>query len=159
MIGVPRSARLLLAVLLLVIVSSLYFLHPHHDPARSPGDQVTEYEAGGIDSPHWREPIKPDFEREELRWTPEEEAEEASQGRLETGVQGGVKDGPYHESGGHRGASQGTGFAYDGGITGSGGSPVGVGEDTLNGGVIMPRLGNATAKCVPRHLSPGRPHK
>ncbi|KAK4685160.1 hypothetical protein P7C73_g4995, partial [Tremellales sp. Uapishka_1] len=91
MFPVPRLARLFFFILLILLGPSLYLLYPADDHPPSPGDVQYEYEAGGIDSPHWREKVVPAFETEH---------EEAR----------------------------------------------GIDEQVLAGGVIMGKLGNATAK-------------
>ncbi|WVO13708.1 hypothetical protein L204_101329 [Cryptococcus depauperatus] len=52
-----RVARLALVVAIVVLGPTLYFFYP--TPERFP--LLGEWQAGGIDSKHWREPIKPDF--------------------------------------------------------------------------------------------------
>jgi FAD-linked sulfhydryl oxidase len=114
---ISRFIKLFFLVLALVTIPTLYLLYPSsHVPPPSPGDPVYEYEAGGIDSEHWREKIKPDFEVEEAR--------------------SGVED----EAG--RGFEDDSGAWLGGGILGGGR----VDEEVISGGVIMPKLENATAK-------------
>ena len=129
MLGLPRSARLILVVLGVVILPSIYLLYPHHDVAQSPDIPAKEYEAGGIDSAHWRDPIKPDFEKEEARWTQEEDVLQPPQvpppyvASDKTWLNHGMVE-----------------------LPNSGASPAEIDEKVLSGGVIMPKLENATAK-------------
>ncbi|WVR09766.1 hypothetical protein IAU60_006842 [Kwoniella sp. DSM 27419] len=117
----PRFVRLGLIVTSVVIAPTLYLLYPSPEYVPSPGD----VQAGGIDSDHWREPIQPNFEaypiaKEEVReW--EDEV-----------VMGAGTDATREES------TLSPAWA---------GVGAGVGDDLLRGGVIMPKLGNETAKA------------
>lgn len=122
MFGLPRYARMLLILLVVVVLPSLYLIYPHHDVAIAPDSAVREYQAGGIDSEHWRTPVKPDFEHEEARWTEDEEAEEEEEVSRGSGRVG--KD-----------RESNAAVALDGAH-----------EKVISGGVIMPKLENATAK-------------
>ncbi|WVQ79417.1 hypothetical protein IAT38_001514 [Cryptococcus sp. DSM 104549] len=102
----PRFLRLTLLVTLLIVVPTLYLLYPSPERQPSPG----EYQAGGIDSPHWRAPVKPDL------------------------------DGGYERE-------EGRGWGDELVVGGGGRQGVTVNQDVINGGVIMPKLGNATAKA------------
>lgn len=130
MLGIPRSARLVLIVLAVVVLPSIYILYPHHDIPQAPGSRVEAYEAGGIDSEHWRDPVRPDFENEEARWSAEESVLDSSSP-------------PYVESDktwlNHGMVNQ----PFDDGLPD---------EKVIGGGVIMPKLGNATAKWVLRQI-------
>ena len=87
-----------------------------------------EYESGGIDSTHWRAPIKPDFEQEELRdWND----------ACASGEDCGPSEQAKEQIGG-QGTEQ---------VTLEKDREVDAGEDlVLGGGVIMPKFENATAK-------------
>ena len=125
MLGLSRFARLFLLVTVLVLLPTLYLLYPSLAAPRSPEDEVFEYESGGIDSTHWRAPIKPDFEQEELRdWS--------------DACVAGEDCGAAQEQVGEQGVGQ-VSLEKD--------REVGAGEDmVLGGGVIMPKFENATAK-------------
>ncbi|WVW86689.1 hypothetical protein I302_108743 [Kwoniella bestiolae CBS 10118] len=100
----PRFIRLTLLATFLIVIPTLYFLYPTPERLPSPG----EYQAGGIDSEHWRTPVKPDYLHEEVReWDDE------------------LPLGSSKKPDGWKGLS----------------------EETINGGVIMPKLGNETAKA------------
>ena len=118
MLGISRIGRFTILVVVIIILPSVYLLYPHPDIPRAPDDTMWEYEAGGVDSPHWRDPVKPDFETEEARGV-----EEAGLGQSR--VDGGA--------GGNR-------LVVEDEIIGS--------DEAVNGGVIMPKLENATAKWV-----------
>ncbi|ODN78528.1 hypothetical protein L202_04152 [Cryptococcus amylolentus CBS 6039] len=107
----PRLVRLTLLATALVVLPTLYFLYPSPERLPSPG----EWQAGGIDSDHWRSPVKPAFGEYEL--------EEGRGWDDQSGV------------GGSRGWGQGKKKAPE------------IGQDVIHGGVIMPKLGNATAKA------------
>ncbi|CAD6569890.1 MAG: hypothetical protein TREMPRED_005498 [Tremellales sp. Tagirdzhanova-0007] len=126
MLGLSRFARLFLLVTVLVLLPTLYLLYPSLAAPRSPEDEVFEYESGGIDSTHWRAPIKPDFEQEELRdWS--------------DACVAGEDCGAAQEQVGEQGVGQ-VSLEKD--------REVGAGEDmVLGGGVIMPKFENATAKA------------
>ena len=114
MFGLGRLGRILVIAVLVLLATSLYFLYPHHDPAQSPYDRPMHYEAGGIDSEHYRKPVVPVFEEEEPR--------DASWGAQRQSAEPVV----------------GESLVSD------------IDQDILGGGVIMPKLGNATAKLVLR---------
>jgi len=129
LLGLSRFARLFLLLTILLIIPTLYLLYPSHTQAPSPGDEIYEYEAGGIDSPHWRDPVKPDFETEEVRdWGDElvvgcPAGKDCGDGPLKGGMEMEVEDG------------RGSGLGM-------------VDEGVLGGGVIMPKLENAITKWV-----------
>ena len=118
MLGLSRFARLFILITIAIIVPTLYLLYPNQPSPPSPGDEVHEYEAGGIDSPHWRRPLAPDFEREAGRWAEEEVV---------------VKVPAIPSQSAPEQVEEGRGWG-------------GVEESVLGGGVIMPKLENATAK-------------
>ncbi|KAK6908930.1 hypothetical protein I203_102936 [Kwoniella mangroviensis CBS 8507] len=101
----PRFIRLTLLITLLIVIPTLYFLYPTPERLPSPG----EYQAGGIDSEHWRKPVNPDYSNvhEEVREWDDELPLGNSNNKAWKGLS----------------------------------------EDTINGGVIMPKLGNETAKA------------
>ncbi|KAK8849488.1 hypothetical protein IAR55_004822 [Kwoniella newhampshirensis] len=115
----PRFVRLTLVLTVLIIAPTLYLLYPTPEHVPSPGDM----QAGGIDSEHWRDPIKPNlggelFEKEQVReWD-------------------GVDDELDTESRGKGSLGKATSGDWSG-----------VSDSVIGGGVIMPKLGNATAKA------------
>jgi hypothetical protein len=123
---VSRFTRLFSLVLGVVVISTLYIFYPSaQSPPPSPNDKPSRYEAGGIDSDHWNPEIKPDFQHEEF-------------GHTRGGNQGGVEHEEVRELDDDNGS-------WIGGAVVGGGS---VDEKILGGGVIMPKLENATAKSV-----------
>lgn len=66
-IPLSRIGRLFLIVLAVVLCGSLYAFYPSSAQPPSPADRATRYEAGGIDSEHWRDRVVPSFEDEEGR--------------------------------------------------------------------------------------------
>ena len=116
MFGLSRFARLFLLLTALIVIPTLYLLYPSPSIPRSPADAVSEYEAGGIDSDHWRTPVKPDFEKEEARDWEDEVVIGCPTGEDCDGTKDKANDGLV--------------------------------ESVLDGGVIMPKLENATAKSV-----------
>ncbi|KAL7420754.1 hypothetical protein Q5752_004706 [Cryptotrichosporon argae] len=145
-IHVPRFARLVLLALALILVPSLVlFRAGSHAPAP---DRDAALEAGGLDSAHFRLPVRPAvdaYEREQVRGRPEEaygtspgwdggeeeddaaedEGEQDSRGRWASGNRG-------------KGKSKATRPLVQDSADSM--------ADLLSGGVIMPKLGNATAK-------------
>ena len=127
--GIPRLARLLIFSSLLITIPTLYLLYPHRETIL----QTTQgyLEKGGIDSSHWRDPLPPPselkVEHEEVRdWEGQDvivadptDVKEA----LITSPTAVNDDSADNES-------------------------VGIPKDVLEGGVIMPKLENATAKSV-----------
>ncbi|OWZ72867.1 hypothetical protein AYX14_01608 [Cryptococcus neoformans] len=103
LVHIPRILRLALLCAFIVIVPTLYLLYPSEERLPAPG----EWQAGGIDSEHWREPVKPDFARYE------------------------------HEEG----------RAWGEELLAQKEASVAMDDDVIHGGVIMPKLGNATAKA------------
>ena len=127
--GIPRLARLLIFSSLLITIPTLYLLYPHRETIL----QTTQgyLEKGGIDSSHWRDPLPPPselkVEHEEVRdWEgqdvivadPTNVKEELITSPIE------VNDGSMENG------------------------PIAISKDVLEGGVIMPKLENATAKSV-----------
>ncbi|WWC65658.1 uncharacterized protein I303_108279 [Kwoniella dejecticola CBS 10117] len=105
----PRFVRLVLILTFVVVIPTIYLLYPTPERLPSPG----EYQAGGIDSDHWREPITPDYlVKEQVR----EWDDELPLGGSRTQKDGSVVLG-------------------------------GLSDETVHGGVIMPKLGNETAKA------------
>lgn len=104
LVHIPRLLRVALLCAFIVIVPTLYLLYPSAERLPAPG----EWQAGGIDSEHWREPVKPDFTRYE-----------------------------YEE-----------GRAWGEEVVTQGEASVVMDGDVIHGGVIMPKLENATAKYV-----------
>lgn len=140
--GIPRLARLLIFSTLLITIPTLYLLYPHRESIL----QTTQgyLEKGGIDSSHWRDPLPPPLgidvenvengegkmEHEEVRdWEGQDVIAKPTEALNEI-----IR--PTEE-----------GALLEEGVTG------GVAKDVLEGGVIMPKLENATAKLV--HLSHG----
>jgi hypothetical protein len=126
--GIPRLARLLIFSSLLITIPTLYLLYPHRETIL----QTTQgyLEKGGIDSSHWRDPLPPPPEIEKVEH--EEVRDWEGQDVIvaePTDVQGELITSP-------------TGINV--GSTGS--DPVAIPKDVLEGGVIMPKLENATAK-------------
>lgn len=132
--GIPRLARLLIFSTLLITIPTLYLLYPHRETII----QTTQgyLEQGGIDSSHWRDPLPPPggignekLEHEEVRdWEGQDvlakvDPEDTEGLEVESTT-------PVEEAAGEEG----------------GGS---IAADVLEGGVIMPKLENATAKSVP----------
>jgi hypothetical protein len=122
--GIPRLARLLIFSSLLITIPTLYFLYPHRETIL----QTTQgyLEKGGIDSSHWRDPLPPPpelkVEHEEVRdWEGQDVIVAES-----TDVQGELITSP-------------SGVSDDS-------ANIGISKDVLEGGVIMPKLENATAK-------------
>lgn len=141
--GIPRLARLLILSTLLITIPTLYFLYPHRETIL----QTTQgyLEKGGIDSSHWRDPLPPPgsigdelekLEHEEVRdWEGQDVLEESA---VDSGVSP-VLD------------LEVDGAPITGGdaVRNTVGDQVlagGVGAHVLEGGVIMPKLENATAK-------------
>lgn len=175
-----RSARLLLLVFVCILVPSLYIFYPSPNSSEKnphkPTDEYHDYEAGGIDSAHYRTPVKPNFELEEPRWDKSEaDAEEEAVFRIDEDDQlctdagctpGGTKGTaeakakghskqttPLHD--GHSGTESRVGSAdldrQDKPVVKGSGSrekafTVNEVEATIGGGVIMPKLANETAK-------------
>ena len=124
--GIPRLARLLIFSSLLITIPTLYLLYPHRETIL----QTTQgyLEKGGIDSSHWRDPLPPPaelkVEHEEVRdWEGQDVivAEPTDMREELIASPTGVNDDSAN---------------------------IGISKDVLEGGVIMPKLENATAKSV-----------
>lgn len=130
--GIPRLARLLIFSTLLITIPTLYLLYPHRETIL----QTTQgyLEKGGIDSSHWRDPLPPPpeiekVEHEEIRdWEGQDvivaEPTDVKEKMITPPSE--INDDSTEIE------------------------PIGISKDTLEGGVIMPKLENATAKSV-RH--------
>jgi hypothetical protein len=124
--GIPRLARLLIFSSLLITFPTLYLLYPHRETIL----QTTQgyLEKGGIDSSHWRDPLPPPaelkVEHEEVRDWEGQDVIVAEP----TDVEGELITSPI-------------GVNDDS-------ANIGIPKDVLEGGVIMPKLENATAKSV-----------
>lgn len=130
-----RSNKIVIIGFVCIFLTTLYFFYPsdHFSSPHAPGDAYDEYEAGGIDSDHWREPIRPKFEKEVAR--DEECGEESCE----------VGSGPA----GGRGVEAARERVMARPKKGEAKQGVGLVEaSVLEGGVIMPKLENATAKWV-----------
>lgn len=163
-----RPTRILVVLFLCIAIPALYFFVPSSNPSEKnpqrPTDPYDHYEAGGIDSPHYRAPVKPDFEVEEARWTDAENAE--SQDVEVGGDDGDVCTGTGCE--GPEEVSAANGWTKMGDLlsadakgparqdTAQGEAPKSKGkafvvdqhevDSVIGGGVIMPKLANETAK-------------
>jgi hypothetical protein len=137
-----RVSRLFLILALVIALPTLFLLYPSHRVPHSLSDPYHSYEAGGIDGPHWRAEKRPDFEKEEARWhAGEEEDDEGVMCLGDECTVGGIGQ---SWMGGGGGISQ----AKTGGVNGVNGAQDGAEEDPVEGGVIMPKLVNETAKWV-----------
>jgi hypothetical protein len=132
-----RSNRIVLVGFATLVLTTLYFFYPsdHFKSPRSPVDPYNTYEAGGIDSEHYQEPIRPKFETDLTR--KEEECEDG-----QCGVGGVVKGGSKKPQKAVIPLSDGSKSSLS----------LVVEEKVLGGGVIMPKLTNETAKCVYLHV-------
>lgn len=152
----PRVIRVALAATALILLPTLYILYPSsHSDYRppSPSDPI-RVDAGGIDSDHWRDPIVPDpayggeqdishaldsdndggWEKEEVRQWGEEF------------VVGGGRGGVEGEMMKHGVDPVASGYDADQSHSENKGTSAAGGGERLGDGVIMPKLGNATAK-------------
>jgi hypothetical protein len=141
MLSVPRFARIFLLALVLVTVPTAFIFYPS-SPDKASGE--VSLEKGGIDSEHWREPVPPP--QQGAQGTAEEDDEERAwadgAGKAVdssvldkenvAGDTGALAKEP--EKGAEpKGAEKGTEYS--------------VPQDVISGAVIMPHLGNATAKA------------
>ena len=143
--GIPKLARLLIASTLIITLPTLYFLYPHRESII----QTTQgyLEKGGIDSSHWRDPLPADVEKYENEQVRDWEVEGQGQDVLHKDGSGGVSQVDTLEDGTTGGGVGGaTEHVDDMEVS----SPVLLegGAGGLEGGVIMPKLENATAKSV-----------
>jgi hypothetical protein len=118
---------------LLIILPTLYLLYPHRDTILGTPTQIQDHlEQGGIDSTHWRDPLPPPvgigdelkkLEHEEVRdWEGQDVLDQSElEGTESSSVPVLIEDSPVV-------------------------SDEMVGKEVLEGGVIMPKLENATAK-------------
>lgn len=138
-----RSNRIFILGFVSLLLTTLYFLYPtdHFRSPHAPSDTYDEYEAGGIDSDHWREPVRPNFEKEVAR---DEDCDDGAcavepevartKERVKPRPKRPVK--PAKE-------------ALAAGLAKGGEKMSFVVEDSvLAGGVIMPKLENATARLA-----------
>jgi len=126
----PRPLRLFLAVLALVAIPTLYLAYPSPS-SQSPEPHAQQYEAGGIDSEHWRDPIEPQFDDVEL------EAGRAWDDEMVVAPGPGASSGSASDVMSPDASDEAQGPDH--------GNEYGTG--VLHGGVIMPKLENATAKA------------
>ncbi|ORX37942.1 ERV/ALR sulfhydryl oxidase domain-containing protein [Kockovaella imperatae] len=143
--GLSRTPRLFLILLVIIIVPTLYLLHPSTSPTplsswtktttptTTGGDAIhhVEIESGGIDSDHWRDPIRPQTgnglaNEEDTRGADDEEDELVLMGTHSS-------DRPKQQEE----------DLYDMTAFTSPSAPI-LGT---HGGVIMPKMENATAKA------------
>lgn len=134
--GIPRLARLLIFSTLLITIPTLYLLYPHRETII----QTTQgyLEKGGIDSSHWRDPLPPPVGIGNEKLEHEEVRDWEGQDVL-------AKVGSESSDEPHSGFATPTGAKNDVASDQSGL----IAADVLEGGVIMPKLENATAKSVP----------
>lgn len=165
-----RSNRIIFLALALVLLSAFYLFYPsdHFLRPHTPLDPYNTYVSGGIDSYHWQDPIVPDFndelgmpddvctgpgcEEDTRHHNPPSKPEKGSMRRPAKGAQeiahkplDEVIDEERMEDEQARGTAD---------LPGNGKNPSGqsvnaglIMEDSvLGGGVIMPKLENATAK-------------
>jgi FAD-linked sulfhydryl oxidase len=117
-----RSVRLCLAVFIVVIAPTLYLVYPSGDPPPALGEYADHYQAGGIDSEHWREPVVPNFEADEGRaWSNEKVLAGTT-----TDDNSAANDASKADANAAAAAEEM--------------------RNVISGGVIMPKLENATAK-------------
>ena len=126
-----RFARLFLVSFLVLAVPTLYLLYP--GSSRDPPGVPSTYEAGGIDSPHYRPPKAPDIEEEHVRdWQDEMAFGGEGDGTSRVPLGKVLDSEEDFEEGtpsiGHSDWMSSSGDAW------------------MTGDVIMPKLGNATAK-------------
>lgn len=167
MLSISRFARIFLVALVIVTIPTAFLFYPSK-PDTSDGE--ISLEKGGIDSEHWRDPLPPPprFEEEDEEARGWGQAAQDPARKVEG--EGSEKEwkGPAENVAGdtgagwradHDGAGAGSGGAQpqlvsaDEGVDSKKGSGVGSGvglegvaQDVMSGGVIMPHLGNATAK-------------
>lgn len=126
-----RLGRLFIVAFFVLLIPSLYFFYPDRSTPPSLADRTDHYEAGGIDSEHWRKPVVPNFEDEDGRaWSDE-------------AVLSGSKDGSHDRSASSNPKED---YGDAGSHMMSGNEASHSGADFLAGDVIMPKLENATAK-------------
>lgn len=134
MLSVPRFARIFLLALVLVTVPTAFIFYPS-SPDKESGE--VSLEKGGIDSEHWREPVPPpsqggmaaEEDDEERAWA--DGAGKAADTVLD-------KDNVAGDTGA---------LAKEPEKAAEKGAEYSVPQDVIWGAVIMPHLGNATAKA------------
>lgn len=131
MLTVSRFARIFLLALVLVTVPTAFIFYPS-SPDKASGEVALEQ--GGVDSEHWREPVPPPPPEAGGKMAQEEMDEE------HTWTDGAALAAVDNNVGGDTGAA-----APEGGKA-AGGAEYSVPLDVVSGAVIMPHLGNATAK-------------
>lgn len=154
-----RLPRLFLTFLVLLVTITLYIFYPSNDAPRSPTDPWS-YEAGGIDSPHYRQPIPPpNLEQEAIRMAKTPQGDICLSDGDQEGCTPAAQQDLIAPPTGGQGGQQGTKAGGGGGLAswfgvGSSGKklittpnePEGLDTSVIHGGVIMPKLDNATAK-------------
>lgn len=132
--GFPKLARLLVLATLLITIPTLYFLYPHRESII----QTTQgyLEKGGIDSSHWRDPLPPGVEKYE------DEEPRDWEGQDVLHKQGVETDDTIPETETETDSGGAREHLDDMELP-----PVPI-QEGLEGGVIMPKLENATAKSV-----------
>lgn len=158
MFSVPRVARLFLILTALLAIPSLYLFYPGPRPAAL---QKFGWDVGGIDGEHFRTPSEILEANANMDRTPEQaavEIEDEEQRALQDAEGGGHQgSGGEAPSGGADADEQRLGSGGGGGPADdsfdhdkhrkvSGGGAVAEEHDSELGSVIMPHLGNATAK-------------
>lgn len=167
MLSISRFARIFLVALVIVTIPTAFLFYPSKPDTN---DGEISLEKGGIDSEHWRAPLPPpqrvEEEDEEARGWDQPGQDPAPAPVVEEGSGGKEWKGPNDNVAGdtgaaweaeHGGAGAGSGGAQPQLISaeegvdvrkGSGGAGgfESVAQDVMSGGVIMPHLGNATAK-------------
>jgi len=120
-VPIPRSLRLFLIILVVVGSLTVWLVYPSNNAPPPDALYSDHYQAGGIDSEHWRDPVIPPFEEEGRRWDDEVlvDSHGTSLGGSSTPVVDIQHSSPVEE----------------------------LSESVLGGGVIMPKLENATAKA------------
>ena len=136
MLGLSRVSRLSLSVILGIIICSLYFLYPS-----SSRPDERDWQAGGIDSEHWRDPISPQLDD----YGSHDGAGSNRLHHFESSSPGGME----HEE--LRWDVKGSGSRISGAFDPASHKPIGAQgsggmEALLGGGTIMPKMENATAK-------------
>ncbi|BEJ14186.1 hypothetical protein CspHIS471_0313600 [Cutaneotrichosporon sp. HIS471] len=132
MLSISRFARIFLVALILVTVPTAFIFYPAS--SHKEGEVTDKLDKGGIDSAHWRDPVVPDMgdfsagrENDAGKAVVDKENVAGDTGSAAEGNQG--KEGK-EDKGGKKGSLE-----YS------------VPQDVISGAVIMPHLGNATAKA------------
>ncbi|GMK53512.1 hypothetical protein CspeluHIS016_0100980 [Cutaneotrichosporon spelunceum] len=127
MLSIPRFARIFLVALILVTVPTAFLFYPSSSNEASADSNSLEQ--GGIDSDHWRAPVPP---QGEFAIDAPDTNTKASDRDYKSAT-----DPDYDVKAGKAGADDGAGHA----------GLYSVPQDVISGAVIMPHLGNATAKA------------